>query len=194
MDMLKWAVFRCWPLGPSCEVNWDAWAAVGGWVAACVTFLAVLLPFRQFQKSEKERHRVERFEAALELEHFWLTTIDLKRLLRPVAFAEAGEEAENRLRFLINLTRGMTYPVLPTSSEYQSLRSELAQLKRTLKVLQDFDSIDKPTEHDALRESLRRVVEQCAMAVDLVSTAMLPLMRKQAQHAAREAAKLSSKT
>ncbi|WP_115539991.1 hypothetical protein [Xanthomonas campestris] len=192
MEILKWAFFRCWPLGASCEVNWDAWAAAGGWVAACVTFLAVLLPFRQFQKSERERNRVERFEAALELEHFWLTTIDLKRLLNPAAFADAGEEAENRLRFLINFTRGITYPALPTSSEYQSLRSALAQLKRTLKVLQDFDSIHKPTEHDALREQLRRVVEQCAMAVEDVSVAMLPLMREQAQRAAREAAKLSS--
>ncbi|MGW8276038.1 hypothetical protein [Xanthomonas axonopodis] len=29
MEMLKWAFVRCWPLGPSCEVNWDAWAAMG---------------------------------------------------------------------------------------------------------------------------------------------------------------------
>lgn len=34
-----WAFLRCGPLGPSCEVNWDAWAAMGT-MAGVLTALA----------------------------------------------------------------------------------------------------------------------------------------------------------
>ncbi|MCE4371807.1 hypothetical protein [Xanthomonas hortorum] len=39
MDALKWTFIRCWPLGPACEVNWDAWAAIGT-LSAVVVALA----------------------------------------------------------------------------------------------------------------------------------------------------------
>lgn len=35
-DFLWWTFVRCWPLGAKCEVNWDAWAAVGTCAAVVV--------------------------------------------------------------------------------------------------------------------------------------------------------------
>jgi len=40
-DFLWWAFVRCWPLGEKCEVNWEAWAALGTVLAV---FAAVLAP------------------------------------------------------------------------------------------------------------------------------------------------------
>ncbi|PPU46810.1 hypothetical protein XarbCFBP7697_14250 [Xanthomonas arboricola] len=36
MEILKWVFVRCWPLGPSCQVDWDAWAAIGTLAAVVV--------------------------------------------------------------------------------------------------------------------------------------------------------------
>lgn len=35
-DFMWWTFVRCWPLGERCEVNWDAWAAVGTGAAVLV--------------------------------------------------------------------------------------------------------------------------------------------------------------
>lgn len=35
-DFFWWTFVRCWPLGEKCEVNWDAWAAVGTCAAVAV--------------------------------------------------------------------------------------------------------------------------------------------------------------
>lgn len=40
-DFLWWAFVRCWPLGEKCEINWDAWAALGTVLAV---FAAVFAP------------------------------------------------------------------------------------------------------------------------------------------------------
>lgn len=40
METLRWALFRCWPLGPTCEVNWDAWAAIGTMVGVLTALAA----------------------------------------------------------------------------------------------------------------------------------------------------------
>ncbi|MDV3437322.1 hypothetical protein R1H25_17825 [Stenotrophomonas sp. C2852] len=35
-EFLYWTFVRCWPLGEKCEVNWDAWAAIGTCAAVVI--------------------------------------------------------------------------------------------------------------------------------------------------------------
>ncbi|WP_182656652.1 hypothetical protein [Stenotrophomonas lacuserhaii] len=51
-------VNECWMLSPRCVVHWEAWAAIGGWLAAGATFLAVLLPYRRERKRSRLRSRL----------------------------------------------------------------------------------------------------------------------------------------
>ncbi|MBN5049464.1 hypothetical protein JY456_03805 [Stenotrophomonas maltophilia] len=68
-------VFRCSPLGiDDCVVWWDAVGALGTWIAAAVTFLAVLLPYRASRKKEAVSSKVA-------LVDFDLALKDLKRRL-----------------------------------------------------------------------------------------------------------------
>ncbi|WP_312681312.1 hypothetical protein [Stenotrophomonas chelatiphaga] len=47
-DFLYWTFVRCWPLGDKCEVNWDAWAALG-------TLLAVFVALQIANKDKVRR-------------------------------------------------------------------------------------------------------------------------------------------
>lgn len=53
MDWLRGTTDWCW-LGPSCSINWTAWAAVGTILAAVATFTAVIVALRASQR-EHER-------------------------------------------------------------------------------------------------------------------------------------------
>lgn len=55
-------VSQCWVLSRTCVVNWNAWAALGAWVASGATFLAVLLPYRNALRREHFRAELEFLE------------------------------------------------------------------------------------------------------------------------------------
>lgn len=45
----------CLSTASNCRLDWAAISAMGGWVAATVTFFAVLLPYRQYRKERAEK-------------------------------------------------------------------------------------------------------------------------------------------
>lgn len=135
-------VSQCWPLSTTCVVWWDAWAAVGAWVAATVTFLAVLLPFRQGQKEKKQAVEAAKREATLALEHFVLTIIDFRAAIaNAVKMTEALPVAEvvgNTVALLLDTISRAEYPVLPANAALWEVRSDLAYLRRTMSVFGDY--------------------------------------------------------
>lgn len=135
-------VSQCWPLSTTCVVWWDAWAAVGAWVAATVTFLAVLLPFRQGQKEKKQALEAAKREATLALEHFVLTIIDFRAAIaNAVTKTEVLPVAEvvgNTVTALLGTVSRAEYPVLPANAALWEVRSDLAYLRRTMSVFGDY--------------------------------------------------------
>lgn len=89
MESLKWVLVRCWPLGSSCEVNWDAWAAVGTWMvglmAAAVAWITYL-----HRKDEVKRAAHRDFQARAARHEKWL--LDLHFAKYPFAILSKMEE------------------------------------------------------------------------------------------------------
>ena len=140
-------VSQCWPLSTTCVVWWDAWAAVGAWVAATVTFLAVLLPFRQGQKDKKQAVESAKLEATLALEHFVLTIIDFRagiaNSLRKTEALPVAEVVGDTVGRLLETISRAEYPVLPANAALWEVRSDLAYLRRTMSVFGDYQTAFK---------------------------------------------------
>ncbi|HDS1124629.1 TPA: hypothetical protein QDZ60_001921 [Stenotrophomonas maltophilia] len=57
----------CIEWSEKCNLDWAAVSAMGGWVAAIVTFLAVLLPYRQLKREAEARQKGDDVEAEIAL-------------------------------------------------------------------------------------------------------------------------------
>lgn len=155
----------CFSFAPRCNLDWAAISAVGGWVAAIVTFFAVLLPFRQYRKEFKLRAGEEATDAeiaargsviALTSIHTGLEKIrhDLKE---PEGFSDFPDSIGHIRSFISNVP-----PIaLPRSPKLRNVRVGIASLEVTLASLKIYVAECDEGKFDA------GSVEQYLVTVDL---------------------------
>lgn len=173
----------CMSFSPACRLDWAAVAAVGGWLAAVVTFFAVLLPFLQGQKQRRELEDAAHFSATLSLEHFILTLIDVRRVvlgsIEEMRADPTVETAVKRATLLAVAASRVEYPDLPHLSALKGVRSDLAYLRRTLSVFADYrvagiaDAMNEAS-LGAFQASLRL----CQEAASAVIRSSVPFVRQ----------------
>lgn len=172
----------CMSFAPSCRLDWTALAAVGGWVAAAVTFLAVLLPFMQGQKDRRDQERAARFSATLSLEQFVLTLIDIRAAIRgsiqAVEADRTAKVAQSRAALLSTVAARCEYPELANTASLMDVRSDIAYLKRTLAVFSDYRLDVYSSLGDAGIAAFQTSLELCDQAVTALIKSADPYIRQ----------------
>jgi len=173
----------CFSFAKECRPDWAAVSALGGWVAAGVTFLAVLLPFLQGQRQRRDQEEAARFAACLSLEHFILSLIDVRaRAIGSVKDVESDPTAPvviERAQVMVVVAGRTEYPDLPAIPSLMEVRSDIAYLRRTLSVFADYvtagetDAID-----EKIIDSFHKSVVLCVEATNAVIRSSVPFIRQ----------------
>lgn len=112
-----------------CRPDWAAIAAMGGWVAAIVTFLAVILPMKR-RKSE------DRAAAKAAMVDFAEDLIALRDSMGIVGFllntVKPGGDANKSNALVRGLSRQVSVPTLTPTPETLSLVEALNRLRRAV--------------------------------------------------------------
>ncbi|WP_313242062.1 hypothetical protein [Stenotrophomonas sp.] len=150
----------CISFSPACRLDWAAISALGGWLAAAVTFFAVLLPFRQYRRELRAREDAERTDAeiaargsvlALSSIHTGLEA--LREVLKaPRGFEDFTDSFELIRRFIFSVPA----PVLPRSQRLRGVRVSIASLDATLANLKGYVTANDQGHFDA--ESVKQYV------------------------------------
>ncbi|WP_159095325.1 hypothetical protein [Stenotrophomonas sp. ZAC14D1_NAIMI4_6] len=130
------ALSQCWWLGSKCIPEWEAWAVAaavfggaGSWIAAAVTYWAVVLPIK---RRKGEDHAV----ASAAMEDFAGDLIDLRERMGVVSLTlnfvkPDGDAARNNAR-VRGLSRPVSVPVLKATPETLPLVHGLNRLRRAI--------------------------------------------------------------
>ncbi|WP_314102706.1 hypothetical protein [uncultured Stenotrophomonas sp.] len=113
----------------SCRLDWAAIAAIGGWVAAIVTFLAVILPMKR-RKSE------DRAVAKAAMVDFAEVLIALRDSMGIAGFlvnsVKPGGDASKKNSLVRGLSRQVSVPTLAATPEMLPLVQALNRLRRAV--------------------------------------------------------------
>lgn len=135
MSMLD-ALSQCWWLGESCVPRWEAWAVAaavlggaGSWIAALVTYLAVITPIK---RRASEDHAV----ATAAMDDFAVDLIGLRDSMGIAGFllgsVKPGGDAEKNNSLVRGLSRSLAVPILPATPETLPLVKALNRLRRAV--------------------------------------------------------------
>ncbi|MCC8671453.1 hypothetical protein LN461_19145 [Xanthomonas arboricola] len=127
---------QCWVLSKNCTVNWSAWAvvvgllgAIGGWVAAIVTFLAVIRPL-------KRRRDEDKAIAEAVMENFADDLIDFRHQMGMVSFSLSLVNARTNSARVEELVRGLgrklKVPKVNPTPEFSELVRVINRLRRSV--------------------------------------------------------------
>lgn len=119
----------CLSFAPTCRLDWAAVAAIGGWVAAIVTYLAVILPM-------KRRESEDRAVAKAAMVDFAEDLIALRDSMGIVGFLlnsiKPGGDASRNNSLVRGLSRQVSVPTLKATPETLPLVQALNRLRRAV--------------------------------------------------------------
>lgn len=112
-----------------CRLDWSAVAAIGGWVAALVTFLAVILPIKRRESEDLAVAKAAMVDFAEDL-------IALRDSMGVVGFLlnsiKPGGDANRNNSLVRGLSRQVSVPTLTATPETLSLVQALNRLRRAV--------------------------------------------------------------
>lgn len=178
----------CW-LGRSCSPNWTAWAAIGGWLAAFATFLAVYVPARNYRREMERRQRLERSTALLVLNKTFMRVWDAAaqynalrrmgvRIPARVASHGVGDGKLFRLKFVL-----LDIPVIEDVEEVilalTSLEAHIANWNETVEDHVGFgpapsEPLADPATVQELLDNIKAAFERVETAANLIEGVDVP--------------------
>lgn len=131
--------------GDGCRLDWAAVSAVGGWVAAIVTFFAVLLPYRAQRKMADEERRLAATDAEARLGKFVHKLFFLHNSIPKIRSAVARPGyvfQKDVLDRWMTKASSLPFPDMPRRIEFENVRKSLAVLEVCIEVLAESREIE----------------------------------------------------
>lgn len=134
----------CVEWSEKCNLDWAAVSAMGGWVAAIVTFLAVLLPYRQLKREAKARQWGDDVEADIALRNSVIAMTAIFSGLNTIQKGLAQDRSVDSARAAIEVVRKHVspnpLPDFPRAAKFAVLRAKVAHLGATVAGLNTYVS------------------------------------------------------
>jgi len=133
-----------WPAG-GCRLDWAAISAVGGWVAAIVTFFAVLLPYRAQRKMADAERRLSGTDAEARLAKFVPKLFFLHNSIpnvRSTVVQPGYVFQKDVIDQWMTKAASLPYPDMPRRVEFENVRKSLAVLEVCIEVLAESREIE----------------------------------------------------
>ena len=172
MDWFYGLTGFCW-LSRTCRPDWTARAAVGAWIAAAATFLAVYVPARNYRHDIEKRERRDRAVAVLELNralmHVWeivaqVNALYLTRVQMVKAIANHGVGDGKRFKLKAAL------PPIPFVEGFEGVIIAMTNLEATLAAWND--TIDDHTGLDSIVDHPLTRLAEVESLLDPIRTAL----------------------
>lgn len=164
---------QCWWPSPACHVQWEAWAAVGTWLAAIATFLAVLLPHLRQRAAERLRVELAVSEFVQELHGILGQLEGMRVLIADLAVHVPGQH-------LVTLTINAAFPVIEPIPQLREviiqirlLKLAVERLNRRARLAEErlarspFDYAIETGRLEPLRKAVRKEVKATVEAIRL---------------------------
>lgn len=152
-------VVQCWPLSAKCTADWDAWVvliaavgiivaifgAIGTWLAAAATFIAVYLPYRAQLRTSAEERALTEADGEIQIMKFIPKTFSLYQKLGRLPSNLRDQEfaidtaTMNKLITQMILLR---FPDLPRNPDLLDIRRAASVLEISIEMLADFIDVD----------------------------------------------------
>jgi len=179
----------CFEWSAKCNLDWAAVSAFGGWVAAIVTFFAVLLPYLHLRAEADARKKADDVEARIAIRNAGVAIAamftGLNALHKCLAGVRSFDAAKSGVETVRRHIAPHSMPDFPKSEKYADLRVEVANLGMTIVGLQvyvralDEGLFDKASAEQffitasAAIENYEEVIKAIDACVDGVSMAQL---------------------
>lgn len=135
----------CLQFGGGCRPDWSAVSAVGGWVAAAATFLAVYVPAKNYKKDNERRAHRERQVSYIEINRLVPKVLDVRAQIRiararvlpaiPKALARPGSSSAE-IADLLRIKGTIPFAIL--SDGLENISIGVSNLQTCLDVVADF--------------------------------------------------------
>lgn len=122
----------CFKWTTECNLDWAAVSAMGGWVAAIVTFFAVLLPYRHLRKEAIARQKADDVDADIAVRNAAIAIAaiftGLNELHKGIAREKSLDSAKAGVELVRRHIAPNPLPEFPKSEKYAKLRVKVAHL------------------------------------------------------------------